>query len=130
MIFKSATQPLCRCCGKPIRKHTRTVYVREKLSDNEMKQDFWRYVEGVAHKKADLVKFTNYQIVSVSRLYNDKSRIGSFGEWDRESYVDEFFCSGTCAMTFAYAVAVKYPSISCTPYFKAMAERVEHVKGP
>lgn len=50
--------------------------------------------------------FSNWKIVSVSRNKYAGDKIVSFGEWDGESYVDEFFCTGRCARHFGYACAI------------------------
>ena len=111
MAFKSATQPLCRYCGKKIAKWTETVYVRDRS----------------VRSKADCEKRTNQKVVSVR--YEDPGRfkrsapkdyyteaeiceaeaqgrwVDMFTTWDGESYQDEFFCNGTHAQYFGYAAA-------------------------
>ena len=115
MKYKSATQPKCRWCGRPIKKTTVRVEIREKLNPGSgVNYQFWRYVEGIAYTKADCAKFSNQQIVSVDYTIDMPSgerRVHSFGEWDGESYDDPHFDTGECAKAFGRAVAeVRWPS--------------------
>jgi hypothetical protein len=122
MIFKSAIQPLCRSCGKPIRKHTETVYPRgDKVMGTA--------VPSTLYSKADCQALTNKQVVSVSYHqgydFDDKPTgerwVWAFSTWDGESYVDRFFCGGPCRDRFAYACARIGKVLA--PYNEAVAKR-------
>lgn len=104
-MHKSLTQPLCRCCGKPIRKWT----------DNHYASDGHH----VWHTKAEVERASNERVVSVSYETVPPNEIGylswalkrgaqageriiyRYSTWDGESYMDDLFCSGTCAERFA-----------------------------
>lgn len=125
-------QPLCRHCGKPIAKHTESVYVRDPQGGSP----FSRAIEGPLYSKAECQERTNKQVISLRYYqkydYETDSRVGpryvtSFNTWDGESYVDGSFCSGTCATKFAYLMARHG---HCTKaYNEAMAARAAKAKG-
>lgn len=103
-------QPFCRCCGKPIRKRTRLVYIETKASDQRYDGSFIRYAvvapDARPRTKADCQRLTNQQVVAVQRD-DTKEFIRLFHEWDGESYQDDLFCTGTCAQAFGRAAALK-----------------------
>lgn len=101
------TQPLCRYCGKPIRKSTRHNYVVRARQPHMTDNAFARYVvcDELPQTKAECQKLVNEQVVSVKRHYQVDKGIASFGTWDGESYVDKFFCNGDHARKFAYKCA-------------------------
>lgn len=105
MAFKSTEQPLCRWCAKLIKKHTMTVHIAKEPASHHGQSSFSRYVypDVWPMTKADCQKLTNQNVVSVKRHHSDDGRISSFGEWDGESYDDQFFCSGPCARSMGYA---------------------------
>jgi hypothetical protein len=107
MTFKSATQPFCRTCGKPIRKYTRRVWIEKEEKHRAPASSFSRYVVGVARTREDCARLSSMQVVSVTRAH-DKEFILSFNEWDGESYADEFFCTSSCAAVMGYAACEKY----------------------
>ena len=107
--FEAMSAPKCRHCGKPIRKRT-TMHIFDshcgdiayfKVHDPRLRPA----------NKADCQALTNETVVSVR--YHDQwrdgekigRRLSSFTTWDGESYVDPFFCNGTCALNFAYMCA-------------------------
>jgi hypothetical protein len=134
MTYRSATQPLCRCCGNPIAKQTDSKAVRDPRGGNAANA-----IAGPLYSKADCQRLVNGTVVSVSyhpdssSIYGpadpslppvpvklahgpsyeterhrqpDQPRlVSSFTVWDGESYVDEFFCNGKCATRFAYVMA-------------------------
>lgn len=118
-MFKSATQPLCRYCGEAIRKHTTTVHIERERQEYHRADEFSRHVypETPIKSKAECAKLTNHAVMSVKWNRAERSTdtgyerqpeldyIGSFTEWDSESYVDAFFCNGDHAKRFAYVLA-------------------------
>lgn len=103
MTFKSTTQPHCRYCGKPIRKHTRTVWINGGfLPGNDSDSSRHVVVDPPPRTAADCERLTNWQVLSVRRSRGGDT-ISRFSEWDGESYADEFFCTGTCAQAMGYA---------------------------
>lgn len=109
MPFKSRAQPRCRYCGTPIRKHVRTVwFVRPDQGGSD--SDFVRYVRlapGEWPKTlAECQRLTNWKVVSVRRGMGET--ISRFGEWDGESWSDEFFCNGGHAARMGYLLCRQY----------------------
>lgn len=117
MRYVSDVQPLCRYCGKPIGKHTITVFVKDAPSKYDIADDWCRYVYGKLYSKADCQRHTNQQVVSVSydrEYYYENGRqrrvavgkeVHKFTTWDGRTYKDQFFCGGTCVQRFAYVMA-------------------------
>lgn len=123
MPYESQTHPLCRCCGKPIPRFTRTIYV---VGPNSVQTK--DVVVGPLYSKEDCQRHTNHRVVSVR--YDDarhddpdqRRKVWRFTTWDGVSYEDEFFCKGTCATRFAYVMA---HAGHCTVAYKnALAQRV------
>jgi hypothetical protein len=119
-MFKSNTQPYCRMCGKPVRKHTTQHYVEHPMGRGRF--DF----DAELVTREDLQKRTNQQIVSVKYHYENEEHerasediydnrwtrhvsgrrtVYSYTTWDGESYVGEFFCNGDCAEAMGYSAA-------------------------
>jgi hypothetical protein len=116
MPTKSDKPLYCRTCGKPIRKWTVTVYVRKEPSKYDHEAAWIRHAyvgDNWPKSKADCQKLTNQQILSVSYTPITKDgdvigqRLSHFGEWDGESYIDQYFCSNTCAQNMGRAAAIK-----------------------
>jgi hypothetical protein len=108
MSFKSKTQPLCRCCGKKIAKHTVCYFMRPL--DYVPFHSSETFIRGGFATKDEVQRAANGQVVSVK--YNhawgeDERRTSVYSAhlWDGESYVDAFFCKGTCSTLFAYVMA-------------------------
>jgi hypothetical protein len=127
-FFKSDTQPLCRCCGKPIRKWTDNVW------GNEMKKAY-RSKDEVQRDRNDVVTSVAYCTIGdeSTRQYDHFKRLGAkpgdrvvdrFFVWDGVSYEDEFFCSTSCASRFAYMVAHTHPEIETKAYQAANRKRM------
>lgn len=115
-MFKSATQPYCRCCGTPIKKYTDSRWCHEPDSDPQFhSSQHGRDVVGTFRNKADCQRVSNLPVVSVS--YNhDRTKITRFTVWDGESYWAEFFCSGTCSHAFAVMAARSNPDLVTKAY--------------
>jgi hypothetical protein len=113
VTFKSKTQPLCRCCGKQIRKDTVLVHFKQEPSQYDYNSNRIQhaYVRDRLWPRTlkQAQTFVNQQIISISyNRPNEKrqhSEVSKVHVWDGESYVDPFFCSGSCASRFAYAIA-------------------------
>lgn len=111
MAFKSLTQPLCRTCGKPIAKHTRSVWFGRTGTGTGF--DNGSYRREKPRSRAEAQAMFNEQITAVRwhRAVRDDERvpdedyISDVYLWDGETYTDEFFHSGACATKFAYACA-------------------------
>jgi hypothetical protein len=140
MSFKSKTQLYCRWCARPIRKATVTVQIVPKLTENMKNTAYSRYVAGDLPKtKQECQIFTNQQIVATSRRKVFDETLGAakydhpqidvgisqFSEWDGESYVDPFFCSGTCAQKLGYAAAGSHHNIASKRWIEKNKETVE-----
>jgi hypothetical protein len=122
VTFKSDKRPHCRFCGKPIAKHTTTVYFGRSGPDSPWS----RYVPD--HKpetKAEAQRLLNETVVSVKRYGG--AEIDCVGIWDGESWRDEFFCNGDHARRFAYACAEMRlddgrPRLAMPSYWSAVGE--------
>lgn len=123
MRFKSATQPLCRNCAKPIPKFTTTTYfggtgLRGSRLD-------------APRSKAEVQALVNEQVISVKWSRGDDyyaQKIGhdyihAAGLWDGETYTDDTFCRQPCAVEFAYKCAEA--GHATVRYNNAIAKRKE-----
>lgn len=123
--FKSKTQPLCRCCGKAIKKRT-VAFIVDKHPPgpnvHHTNSEFWRHVysDPLPKTKADCQRLTNLEVVSLRKHNGD---VVHFGAWDGESYDDEFFCTGGCAQRWGYVMAELYPNRVSKSYNEALALR-------
>lgn len=121
-MFKARIQPLCRACGGPIPKVTRSVYIESKpLSEYHIKSNkealtnsfSSRYIHATDVKtKEQCQKLTNCVVMAV-RFNKENAwslskepyvrQVYYFTEWDGETYKDEYFCKDPCAVKLAYA---------------------------
>lgn len=123
---QSITQPLCRCCGKPIPKHTETVFVRDPgCPEHQMVPGA---VAGPLHSKDECRERTSQIVINV-RFFADhvkyRRRVSYFTTWDGVSYADQFFCSGPCRDLFAYACA---SDGRCLPPYNAAMRRLRDIE--
>ena len=109
----------CLTCKKSVTKDTKRVRFLREPTPYTVNERWVRYVYlGDApwpQTIADCRKYTNQQVVAVSRLnkhdyVTDRTEdkgIDYFQEWDGESYLPRFgfFCSNTCASEFGRAAA-------------------------
>lgn len=128
MTFRSKEQPLCRCCGRAIKKRTHAVYVRDDSKRLEHQAGvFSRYLylsrDKFPETKTDCQKLVNEQVVSVT-YFHDRT-ISWFGTWDGESYIDEYFCTGECAKKWGYLMAEAFPDKVSGAYNAAVAKRTK-----
>lgn len=98
----------CAYCGKPATKLTTTVYVRSPQDVQPLSTSWSRYAvtETPLKSKADCERHTNKRVVSISyHGGTDNRHIGSFTEWDGESWELKYhpFCTLACAHAFAKA---------------------------
>lgn len=106
MTFKSATQPFCRYCGKPIPKRTDTVYFGRKLHGlaefPKTTAEARRLVNGTVIS----CRWSRYEPGGFKMQGEpDHDYVAWVGVWDGESYEDEFFCTQVDARRFAYLYA-------------------------
>lgn len=102
-MFKSNKPPLCRYCGKPIKKWTISVYF-DRPENKTGNYSIYRIESPKSLKETQ--RLFNEKVVSV-RYHgegNDRS-VWTATLWDGESYEDEFFCNGEDAKRFAYVMA-------------------------
>jgi hypothetical protein len=103
--MKSA--PGCRCCGKPIRKYTVTVW--PKLPGRIMQPTTsWSRdveVEQLPSTIEECRRLTNLQVIALRK--NRDGTIYRFTEWDGEHYLPTFgfFCTTECAARFGEMAA-------------------------
>lgn len=125
------TQPLCRYCGGPIRKWTKTVWLRVPKPGDVAPG--YIEVEALPQTKAEVQKLTNAKVMSVCRATRFDSAtdkavdigINRFTTWDGETYVDDFFCSGIHARWFAEVFA--RAGHCTTSYADAVKKKVKSV---
>jgi hypothetical protein len=125
MSFKSSSQPFCRWCGKPIKKLVRSVWLHKRSPNSTRNETPTEYaqtivVDELPTTRQGCQRYTNGRVVSITRWHVDQGRIGRFGEWDGESYVDEFFDTGSCAMAMGYS-AVRTHNLVTDRWRKAVA---------
>lgn len=89
-------QPLCVCCGKKIAKRTEKVFF--SLTTDPV----LTYEEAKARTNKKITAHRWFKFWNDDRMTRV---ISDISVWDGESYVDPFFCNGTCAKEFAYAAA-------------------------
>jgi hypothetical protein len=134
-----AAQPLCRYCGKAIRKKTETI--RFGCADGDAARFAHMRTER-PRDKAEAQRYGNGQVVSVR--YSETAcitvpgggshkvtRVPRYVEeasyWDGESYVDWAFCNGDHARRFGYSAAgmtlENGSQIAMPEYWAALAKR-------
>lgn len=97
--------PLCRYCGKPIGKRTKTIMFGS--AEQDTRDSTWyatRKEKPLTREEAQ--RLVNYRIVSVRYVREgDERYVSQASVWDGVSYKDEYFCSTDHAQDFAYAIA-------------------------
>lgn len=124
MSYQSSTaQPLCRNCGKRIKKLTNLVMF---AAESDRVEGWWLYRAAFPKTKAEAQREVEQQIVSVSYAspyFAEKrghSYIDKATTWDGKSYQDEWFCGGNCRNAFAVLMAARG---HCTTDYTAALER-------
>lgn len=120
MYFKSKTQPYCRWCGKPIRKHTERHSLRghnfetaEPVTVEELKKTTNKQIVSVKyhyeHEKWEDQRTDPSDIYSRNyvRHVSGRRTVSVYTTWDGETYLDEFFCNGPCENAMGRAAAEK-----------------------
>lgn len=113
MKFKSSIQPLCRACGKPIAKHTRSIYFGASPGSSGSMIESGQSRFDKPRSRAEAQRLVNEQITShtwrrVSRngeRLPEEDYIDRINVWDGETYEDEFFCKQNCAADLGRAMA-------------------------
>jgi hypothetical protein len=108
-------RPLCRYCGKPIRKRTGRIFfgASQDQVDRGSSIGSWTYRAEKPRTKEEAQRLSNHEIVSAKWSRGDSywakeagfDHIIEAGTWDGVSYEDPFFCNGEHAKRFAYAAA-------------------------
>lgn len=121
--------PLCRYCGKPIAKKTRSVFFGDDFATHARPDDMFTYRAERPRSKEEAQRLLNHQVVSVKWARGEEYAAKQAGfdhithatTWDGESYVDPYFCNGTHAKAFAYLHAKA--GAATTTYTAANAKR-------
>lgn len=146
-------RPYCRACGKPIAKVTHWIkvyaspppdYTMEAVRQFEGGQlvtvrhekravHVPRHVIGEPNTIADCQALTRsvsnspVMVLAIRRSRDEADargkRVREFSIWDGETYEDEFFCSGSHAQQYAYAMARAFPQWALAPWHDAMAKK-------
>lgn len=125
---KSATQPLCHWCGKPLRKWThdhdvpkeltiRTKAEAQKLTNQTVVS--LKYWETPPEQDYDGLRFTPEEKLAKGR------HVYRYATWDGESYraVCGFFCSNNCAMDLGNAATQPPHNVVGKAYNDALRKR-------
>jgi hypothetical protein len=97
-----ANAPLCRCCGKPIKKVTHTYWFgRGQRRDD----DFSTEVPEKPASREEAQRLVNQKIVSLQWYDEKREWVWRATTWDGQTYVDQYFCTLRCAADLGVAVA-------------------------
>ena len=128
-MFKSPTQPLCRYCGKAIRKWTKTVYFGH---DTPRDDGHTATRIETPRDKAEVERLVNGRVTSVRRAgpywaeQVGHDYVASAGVWDGESYHDDLFCTVSCGEGLGRLMAKE--GRCTTAYNAALARQKEKSK--
>jgi hypothetical protein len=107
-MLKTSNPPRCVYCGKNIRKYTsprswcHNTKVYRSLAD--VQRDSNQKVVSLSY--GEVMEGTSYWKKTIALGAKVGERIVTdYSTWDGESYVDEFFCNGTCCRRYAYKMA-------------------------
>lgn len=126
----NALPPLCRYCGKPIGKRTKTIMFGEAFG--AVRDSEWLASRSEKPQtREEVQRLVNQTLVSVRYVGKDSDEryIHQASVWDGVSYSDDYFCSTDHAEQFAYAV-VQSPenTLSTQAYREALDAQVNNFK--
>lgn len=148
---KAKLPPLCRYCGKPIRKRTEWIEVfktaprthtPEMVYGSPGTPDQFKQVptgkmtpihvpkhvvaNPLPQTMEQAQKLVNLKVLTVRR--SDEG-IDKLSVWDGETYVDQFFCTGEHAQKYAYAmVRSEYNNAVMPAYTAALKKQLEEMQ--
>ena len=125
MIKTKGPRPMCRWCGRDLRKRTTTYWVIRD-PDAYKWPERHRHLQGPIQTWAEAQRSVNDGTV-ISVVYSRPDHVGglrSFNVWDGESYEasNGFFCTNNCAMDMGRAAARQHPTSGGPGYVKRIAE--------
>lgn len=112
------TRPHCRNCGKSIPKETNVVWFGH-AKENRSKL-YWIELTDKPTTREEAQRLVNGEITSVASWAGNISRVSV---WDGKSFIDQYFCTGSCAQAFGRMCAKNHPSIMTVDYVKATGVR-------
>ncbi|NEI71019.1 hypothetical protein GR212_15680 [Rhizobium lusitanum] len=111
--------PLCRYCGKALKKKVVSV----SFNSYHSRTPGGRRSDRPASRE-EAQKLFNEKIVSIKYRHDELGRyVAEVGLWDRESYVDKFFCKNAHAQDFAYSALRYKPELGTQVYFEALEKQ-------
>lgn len=108
--------PRCRVCARALPKSTKILFFGQQAGNASRHPG--QYFTDVPTSRDDVGRFSNLSVVSVRRK-PDRS-IYSAIVWDGETYARKNFCTDRCAVAFAHAMAVLFPTYASPAYNKAV----------
>ncbi len=114
--------PLCRFCGKTIKKRTRDVY----FNSERFRGGFGVTMVERPVTREDAQKFFNEKIIA-SKFEDDLEGrcVYRVTLWDGETYINKHFCKNGCAESFGRMMAEYDKTVSTKTYFKKLEEQKE-----
>ena len=119
--------PLCKVCGKPVPKQTRSLSftpaaLNGRQNGERGKHTIYLDEDQRPRSVEEAQRYSNQPILSVKRY--GTPTIHSMNTWDGESYVwgGHFHAQG-CAAQFGQAMAENFPDYSMKAFKEAMAAR-------
>lgn len=119
--------PLCRYCGKPLKKYTHLVRFGEE-SASRFPRATHRSEKPI--NKAEAQRLLNHQILAVRYDVDYRAPIEERTPfvkqvtiWDGESYERKYFCKDECAQNFGFIVARDQPDLATESYWEALKKQ-------
>jgi hypothetical protein len=130
VFMSNVLPPLCRYCGKPIGKRTKTIMFGG--SEGANRDSDWLATRAEKPRtREEVQRLVNQTLVSVRYVgkNEDERYIHQASVWDGVSYKDDYFCSTDHAEHFAYAV-VQSPdnTLSTQAYRDALDAQAQKFK--
>lgn len=112
--------PLCRYCGRTIKKRTEDVYFNSDRFHGGF--GLRRPERPVTREEAQ--KYSNKKIIAI-RFDEDRDGrcVSRVTLWDEESFADPYFCKNGCAENFGRMMAAYNKDVSTKTYFKKLEEQ-------